>query len=123
MPQFPLCQSGWDLDGYSNVLLVVCSRPSWWLGTVLLEEQILCSVNKDALCRGFCVFAVDKQEAAKCGLVAPGLGRPLFFPHRSFLCQQEEGGPSPLATPENSSHDFTVFLRLRRISMQMTGVE
>lgn len=104
-------------------LLSVPGLVSWWLGTVLLEEQILCSVNKDAFCRGFCVFAVDKQEAAKCGLVAPGLGQLLFFPHRSFLCQQEEVGPSPLTTPENSSHDFTVFLRLRRISIQMTGVE
>lgn len=59
-------------------------------GTILLEEQGLCSVSRDVFCTGACVFAVDKQAAAKCGLVARGLGQPLFFPHRRFLDKWEE---------------------------------
>lgn len=57
-------------------------RPPWWLGTVLLEGKILCSVTEDVFYRGSSyIFAADKHEEAKCGLAAHGLGRPLFFPH------------------------------------------
>lgn len=69
------------------------------------------------------IFAADKHGEAKCGLAAQGLGQPLFFPHGSFLYEQEEERLCLLATHKHSSHDFTVSLRLRRISTQMTGVE